>query len=190
VLVLVIAPTRARFQDVTLPAKTLSPMSLVCLATISAALAGCGGTPVELVINEIVADNATGLTDELGEFVDWIELHNLGEESLNLSGFSITDSSDDPLKHSFSGELEIAAGGYLLLYADEDISEGPSHLRFKLSKNGESVYLLQTLEDGGLANIDSVEFGPQEVDTSSARLPNGTGSWVDGESPSPGAPNG
>ena len=75
--------------------------------------------------------------------------------------------------------------------ADEDVEEGPAHLRFKLDKDGgEGIYLSRMLEDGGLEQVDAVEFSAQAVDTSSARMPDGTGDWTDGSSPTPGSPNG
>jgi len=165
-------------------------LSLCSLTVAALALTACGDTPPDVVINEFVADNATGEVDEAGEFADWIELHNLGTSTVSLAGLSISDDAADPLKHSFTGDVEIGPSGYLILWADEDITEGSNHLRFRLSKDGEGLYLSWQNSDGGIDAIDSVEYGPQEPDTSSARTPDGDGDWVDGSVPTPGASNG
>jgi len=49
---------------------------------------------LELYINEFVADNTTGLQDEDYEFPDWLELYNGSADSIDLTGYSLTD---DPL---------------------------------------------------------------------------------------------
>jgi len=167
--------------------------SLVSLSSIVLALgllSACGDPIPDIVLNEFVADNATGETDEAGEFADWIELHNPGSEDASLAGFALSDDSADPLKHTFAGDLVVPAGGYLVLFADQDVAEGSNHVRFRLSKDGEAIYLSWLGDDGGIVAIDSVEYGVQDTDTSAARVPDETGEWVDGSTPTPGASNG
>ena len=48
----------------------------------------------DLIINEFVATNATGLTDEEGDTSDWIELYNPGSTAVNLSGWALTAPKD------------------------------------------------------------------------------------------------
>jgi hypothetical protein len=66
----------------------------------------------------------------------------------------------------------VPAGGYVLLYADEDGDDGWNHMNFKLNNNGE-VLVLRSPDGFSLA--DSVHFGASQPDQSFARLPNGTG---------------
>lgn len=165
-------------------------LSLCSLAVATASLVACGDPAPEVVINEFVANNATGEVDEGGEFADWIELHNLTSSTVSLAGLAISDDAADPLKHSFTGDVEIGPEGYLVLWADEDLAEGSNHLRFRLSKDGEGIYLVWQNAEGGIDAVDSVDYGPQDPDTSSARVPDGTGDWVDGAVPTPGASNG
>ena len=54
-----------------------------------------------------------------GETADWIELHNEGETSFDLSGCALTDASDK-LKYVFPDGVRIEAGEYLLLRCGED----------------------------------------------------------------------
>ncbi len=48
-----------------------------------------------LVVNEILASNATGITDEMGEFEDWIEIFNPGTATIVLSGMFLSDNFDE-----------------------------------------------------------------------------------------------
>lgn len=46
-----------------------------------------------VAINEFMASNDNTVKDEAGEFEDWIELYNLTDKDINMSGFYITDNS-------------------------------------------------------------------------------------------------
>ncbi len=70
----------------------------------------------DILINEIMPLNASVITDEDGDFSDWIELYNPGSSSQNLQGFGLSDDITVPLKWHFP-EISINAGEYLLLFA-------------------------------------------------------------------------
>ena len=125
-----------------------------------------------LVINEFMADNATTVTDQDGEYDDWIELYNNGPLAIPLNGVYLSDDPDLPGQWSFP-DTTIAAGGYLIVWADNDVEEEGLHANFKLSASGESV----VIADLGWNIIDAVEFGNQTTDISYGRYPNGTGSF-------------
>ncbi|MFV1885356.1 MAG: CotH kinase family protein [Balneola sp.] len=72
----------------------------------------------QIVINEIVSVNNNGLVDEDGDYPDWIELYNLTEAPINLSGFGISDNAEEPFKFILP-EIEIPGSGYYLLYASD-----------------------------------------------------------------------
>ncbi len=130
-----------------------------------------------VVINEFMATNTGIVKDEYGETEDWIELHNLTDQAVDLTGFSISDSKDNLTKYTFPEGVSIAARGYLIVWADEDGTQGKFHANFKLSQAGEAIFLL----DKNNTLIDSVTFGPQTTNKSAARRPNGTGNFVIGE---------
>ena len=48
-----------------------------------------GSRDVHIVINEVMAMNHTGITDEDGDRGDWIELYNPGVMPVNLSGYGV-----------------------------------------------------------------------------------------------------
>lgn len=118
-----------------------------------------GGTS-PVVINELQAKNTSTLADPQGEFDDWIELRNVSTEPVDLTGHYLSDEPGNPRKWQFPNGAEIPAGGYLLVWADEDSTVKPGlHASFKLDGDGEQVYLVDT--DANLnALLDSVTFGP------------------------------
>ncbi len=77
----------------------------------------------QIVINEVVSTNGSGVTDEEGDFPDWIELYNPSNSTINLSGFSISDDSLDLEKYPLPN-VGIEAGAYFLLYASDKNREG------------------------------------------------------------------
>jgi spore coat protein CotH len=125
-----------------------------------------------LVINEFMADNETTIADQDGDFDDWIELYNNSEEAINLEGYYLTDDPNEINQWVFP-DTSIAAGGYLVVWADKDEEQEGLHSNFKLSADGESIIL----SDANLNPIDEIEFEVQQVDISYGRYPNGTGSF-------------
>ena len=146
---------------------------------------GSAGTTVPaLVINEFLASNSTVLSDEAGEYDDWIEVYNAGTAAVNLGGLYLTDDLTNPFKWACPA-VEIAAGGFLVFWADEDQEQGELHTNFKLSGGGEEIGLF--LADG--TEVDSVIFGAQSTDISQGRMPDGGESWIFFSTPTPGATN-
>lgn len=145
-------------------------------------------TGPSVVINELMADNDTIFADPQGDYDDWLELHNLTDSAIVLTGMYLTDKADDPRKWEFPKDTEIPANGYLVVWLDddEDASEG-LHANFKLSKSGETARLVDTNARGNEV-LDSIVFGEQETDTAYGRLPDGTGDFQVVQA-TPGAPN-
>ncbi len=78
-------------------------------------------------------------------FSDWIELHNNGAEAVSLAGWSLSDDRDVPDMWTFPKEIKIAAGGYLVVLADDLGDSGTAgaflHTNFKLAADGDDVLL-------------------------------------------------
>lgn len=127
-----------------------------------------------VVINELMASNTATMADSAGEYDDWIELYNNTTQPADISGFSLTDNPANLSKWNFPAGTVIPAGGYLILWADEDSSQGAYHTNFKLSASSEQLMLLDTL----LQIVDSVSWDLQTTDMGYARVPNGTGNFV------------
>jgi hypothetical protein len=145
------------------------------------------GTLYPLRINEFLADNATGLRDEAGDLEDWIEIVNTGNAAVNLSGYYLTDNLTRPDKWAFPS-YQAESGAFLVVFADEEASEGPLHAAFKLSRGGEEIGLF--FKSGNqFILVDSVRFKAQTTDVSSGRVPDATGNWQFLNPPTPGRSN-
>ncbi|MCB1126072.1 MAG: CotH kinase family protein, partial [Verrucomicrobiae bacterium] len=141
-----------------------------------------------LVINELMASNRTTLedADEAGEYPDWIELYNGSDAAIDLGGMYLSDDPLEPNKWQFATGTTIAAGGYVVILADDDGTQGPLHTNFQLSRNGETLVLV---DRDGQTVLDSVTFGTQLEDVSFGRYPNGGATWGFHAAATPGLSN-
>ena len=150
---------------------------------------GDGGetaSPGDLYINELMASNQTTIADDDGAWPDWFELYNPGAEDLSLAGWTVTDDIEEPDKHEFDRTLSVPAGGFLLVWADDDEEQGPDHVGFNLDIDGEDL----AIYDAAGTRIDAVTFGAQVTDVSAARRPDGGDTWVLADPAPPGTSNG
>ena len=154
------------------------------------AFAGCSTQPA-IFINEFMADNETMLADgTTGEYWDWIELHNTGDEVVSLEGLYLTDDLDLPTQHSLSASLSISPGGFLVLWASQKAVNDPTHLDFALAAGGEDLGLFWLdPSTGNLTMLDGLVYSTQTADVSQARDEDGTGAWTFAQEPTPGASN-
>ena len=152
--------------------------------------------PGDLVINEFLAENAATNSaldyDEDGELQDWIEILNRGTNSVNLLGWSLTDSASRARKWSFPSRV-LQPGQYLLLYAsgkDRRPTDAGSrlHTNFKLNPFGEYLALCNAEEPPGIVSALAPEYPEQRKDHSYGLNP--SGQWQYFASPTPQAPNG
>jgi len=127
----------------------------------------------DLVINEFMADNENTIADQDGEYDDWIEFYNNGDEEISLFGYFLSDDANDPDQWAFP-DTTIVSEGYLIVWADNDEEQEGLHTNFKISSSGETILL----SDAGLNIIDEIDFGQQYADTTTGRFPNGTGDFI------------
>lgn len=105
--------------------------------------------PAKLVINELLATNGTGLTDEDGEYSDWIELYNRSDTAINLAGWALTDDPNEPQKWPFP-DITLNSHDYLVVFAsgkDRRATVSALHTNFKLDREGDFLALYNVLED-------------------------------------------
>jgi hypothetical protein len=143
---------------------------------------------VLLFINEFMASNSNTIADEHGDFDDWIEIFNAGSEAVWLGDKYLSDNLNNPAKWAFP-DTTISAGGFLIVWADDQPEQGPMHTSYKLDKDGEEIGLFDN-EASNYALIDSYVYGPQETDISTGRNGDGAGEWVFFATPTPGSSNG
>ncbi len=140
-----------------------------------------------LVINEVVASNSLINTDEDGDYQDWVELFNNSTNPINLNAYGLTDDSGNLYKWVFPN-VTINAGEYLIIYCSDKNRTNPAnplHTNFKISSGGEVITLTNNL---GII-VDSSPAQSVLANFSLGRFPNGTGSFIELQTPTPNAEN-
>ena len=143
--------------------------------------------PGTLMINEVVPSPRSGLTDEDGEYSDWIELYNAGSQDIKLGNYALSDDETKPVKWPFPKDAVIPAGGYYIVFCSgknkvEEATRYP-HTSFSISNEEETIVLSTLL--GEL--VDRVVVTGVGRDMSYGR--NENGDWQVFTLPTPGAPN-
>ena len=138
-----------------------------------------GGSTGSLELTEFMASN--GGTFSGG--ADWIEIHNNGSSTVDLTGWCLTDTATDLSLWCFpNGSL--VADGYLVVIADKG-DPLPLHTNFKLGAGGE--YLALVKPDGTIATEYAPLYPAQTTDVSYGINPAGDLRFF--TTPTPGAPN-
>lgn len=140
----------------------------------------------DVVLNEFVASNENGPVDEVGDADDWLELHNHGSGTVDLSGMWLSDELEDPLKWQIPAGTTLAPNQFILIWADNEPTEGPLHATFKLSAAGEDLTLYAA---DGTTMLDFIRFGEQQTDVATARMFEGEDMWVTLPATTPAASN-
>lgn len=151
---------------------------------VAAAFTGSG-----LIISEAMLSNRSYVPE--GEtYSDWIELHNITGETIDLSGWGLSDRSKNPLKWTFPEGTVIEPQGFLIVQAsgldvkDKETAETAYlHTNFSLSAAGE--ILLLSKPDGTVA--DKLNCGKMRGGVSYGRSESGLPLYY--EAPTPGEAN-
>ena len=95
-----------------------------------------------LVISEVMSSNRAAVTDEEGNYSDWIEIWNSTGEPISLKGLGLSDRSDS-IRFLFPDVVLPADGRTIVFCSNSNKAEpgDPFHAKFKLSSVGETVYL-------------------------------------------------
>jgi hypothetical protein len=131
-------------------------------------------------INEVMAHSS-------GIVPDWIELYNTSGSDINISGWYLSDSDRELTTteaYKIPNGTTIAAYGYAVFY------ESAFGTKFKLSENGDEVYL-SLLRNGFEFVMDDRQFGASEPNVSFGRYTTSTGDvkFVSMEPNTPGQSN-
>jgi len=88
------------------------------------------------VINEFSAANHDAHTDNYGEYEDWIELYNNSATAIDLSGYHLSDNTNNPTKWVFPNGTNIDANDYLLIWCSnrDEIANNNLHTGFKITQ--------------------------------------------------------
>lgn len=126
-----------------------------------------------IVINEFLASNNSMGADNYGEYDDWVELFNNSDYAFHLNGYYLTDDAQNLTKWAFPN-VTVEPGDYLVLWADDEKEQGSLHTNFKISADGEELFL----SDAEGRVLDQVVFQAQGSNISFGRLPNGNGDFI------------
>lgn len=142
-----------------------------------------GGTTSQVVITEIMADNATYLRAADGMYYDWVEICNTGSTSVDLTGWTLTDNPSVVTKWRFP-KVVLGPGEYMTVYCSglDKCENGEYHTSFRLNAEGETVVLSN---DKGLP-VSSVTYDNLKTDRSYSLY---EGSYTTNLAPTPGLAN-
>jgi len=154
-------------------------------------------TAGDLVINEVLAANLTGLRDPVATPQDpdplpWIEILNRGGSAVDLSGWALSDEVDIPGLWVFPSKT-IQPGEHLVVFASGLDIKNPTgtnrlHTNFRPSRAGEFLGLYTPDSPRVLASGFAPEYPPQRNDHSYGYDAQGSLRYF--AAPTPGASNG
>lgn len=108
-----------------------------------------GYRPPRLVVNEILASNLTGIRDEFGQFEDWVEIRNRGTTPVDLGGMFLTDNLAQAQNWRFPSTV-LQPGAFMVVWCDNDVSQGLLHTSFKLPAARGDVGLYDSVDHGNV----------------------------------------
>lgn len=135
-------------------------------------------------ITEVMTGSVTFGMDENGICHDYVEIHNLTDEAIDLSGWYLSDDEDRLSRWQFP-KLVLPAGGYALVHCSGENRQVENHVHasFKLSTKGDRVLL--TSPEGVI--VSQVEIPALGADQAYSKM---NGEWTALEVPTPGGANG
>lgn len=143
--------------------------------------------PTRVVLSEVMSSN-DNVTVNSGK-KDWVEIYNSGTDTVDLSGWGLSDSINWPRKWQFPQGTVIWPGEYKLVSLDGQNtvdSYGGYHASFKLTRAGGETL---TLSDSTGRVLDKLYLPEIPTDYSYGRTL-GLGGFFYYDAPSPGAVNG
>ncbi len=147
-------------------------------------------SPAELRISEALASNTKTLKGPYGTCCDWVELCNVSDQPIDLSGWYLSDDPDE-LRQGALPAQTVEPGEYFVVFLSkttENLLSGYPVLPFALSSEGDRLYLSH--ESGGTLTVaDSVVLPGLPADVSYGR-PQGEDGFSALAEPSPGSANG
>lgn len=111
-------------------------------------------------LNEVLANNVTGLRDRAGDRDPWVELRNAGPAAAALDGWYLSDSFTQLDRWSFPPGATLPAGAYQLVWADAEPGESTAtewHTNFRLPATS-GVVVLARRQLGQVAVVDYLEY--------------------------------
>ena len=122
----------------------------------------------ELIISEVLPSNSKYPCSK-GEFHDLVEIQNISDGPVSLAGYTLSDKRSEPERYAFP-DVVLESGEFYIIYCSGDASDRKDHAPFKISADGETVYLSK---NGSFTDVLSVpgDLGKNESYGRSGKLP-------------------
>ncbi len=110
-----------------------------------------------LIISEVMSSNS--LHNPVGgKAYDMVELYNRSDSPIDLSQYTLSDKRSEPARFAFPA-VTLQPGEYYVVYCSGKPELGTNHSTFKLSADGETVYLSK---DGKFTDVLQIPAALQE----------------------------
>ena len=125
-------------------------VALVCaVALVAGLLSGFAGGAADgvdapLRLSEVMTSNGSTIVLADGEMPDWIEIENVSDAPVDLTGWALVNQAKPSNAFAFPGGT-LGAGERVVVYCDnvrKSLVNGQYHAPFKLSASGATVVLL------------------------------------------------
>lgn len=144
----------------------------------------------QLLINEFMVknDSSSGVFDDEGSPLDWIEIYNPGDFTVFCQGYYISDSRENPFKYEIPA-VYIAPKSFMLFWGGEN-EKFHNYLGFSFStdKDKNEIILLSDSLGNQVDLIEYLTIIDDSID-SYGRNPDGSTLWRRQRNPSPGQNN-
>lgn len=134
------------------------------------------GVGPTVIINEVMASNFFGATDEDGDVEDWVELYNPTAATVNLSGWGLSNKPASPFRWVFPSGAALASKAYLRVWLskkDRTTSSTSPHTNFNLDNGADELVLSAPNQTLTGITIDKVTLPLMRKDVSLCRMPSG-----------------
>ena len=128
------------------------------------------------LLNEIMSSNSNSAVDLANDHSDWVELFNPLSTSFSMDNLYLSDNADYLNKWPFPA-ISIPAQSFKMIWANDDEELNRSNLNFKISANGEPLYLTKKIDDG-YQTIEHIEIPALSSNYSYGKSSDGGANWI------------
>jgi hypothetical protein len=154
------------------PPASLAAATPSVLNSVAAAL-----TPFpSLWINEVQADNLTGITNRAGQHAPWLELYNPSTNVISLNGLYLANNYTNLLQWMLPANANIDAGQFMVIFADAETNLSTTnelHTSFILPSGSGSVALTRLANNSQQQVLDYLDYHNIALNDSYGSLPDG-----------------
>jgi len=124
--------------------QNMTKMLRICTLTLGAF--SFYAASAQVLINEVQTSNLSTYADEDGDFKDWFELYNPGNQAVNLAGWCVSDDQSNLQKWTLPA-ISIDPNEHLVIWASgKDLGGGTDHYETAIFAGDTWKYLVPTSE--------------------------------------------